>query len=75
MSSPSTLAIDIGGTGVKASVLDGAGAKIVERVRKRTPYPCPPRVLIRALDKLTFELPPGTACRSLSQEWCGAVVC
>ena len=58
MSAPSTLAIDIGGTGVKASVLDGAGAKIVERVRKRTPYPCPPRVLIRALDKLTFELPP-----------------
>ena len=33
------------------------GGKIVERVRKRTPYPCPPPVLIRALDKLTFELP------------------
>jgi polyphosphate glucokinase len=55
--SPTTLAIDIGGTGLKASVLDAAGSKTVERVRKRTPYPCPPRVLIRALDKLTFELP------------------
>jgi polyphosphate glucokinase len=54
---PTTLAIDIGGTGLKASVLDADGHKIVDRVRKRTPYPCPPRVLVRALDKLTFELP------------------
>jgi polyphosphate glucokinase len=54
---PTTLAIDIGGTGLKASVLDSDGAKVVERVRKPTPYPCPPRVLVRALDKLTFELP------------------
>jgi len=38
MSSPTTLAIDIGGTGLKASVLDAAGRKVVERVRKRTPY-------------------------------------
>ena len=57
MSSPTTLAIDIGGTGLKASVLDATGSKMVERVRKYTPYPCSPRVLIRALDKLTFELP------------------
>ena len=55
---PRTLAIDIGGTGLKASVLDADGAKFVDRVRIRTPYPCPPRVLIRALDKLTCELPP-----------------
>jgi polyphosphate glucokinase len=55
---PLTLAIDIGGTGLKASVLDAAGAKIVDRVRTKTPYPCPPRVLIRALDELTHELPP-----------------
>jgi len=57
MSFPTTLAIDIGGTRLKASVLDATGSKVVERVRKRTPYPCSPRVLIRALDKLTFELP------------------
>jgi polyphosphate glucokinase len=55
---PTTLAIDIGGTGLKASVLDAAGNKVVERVRMETPYPCPPRVLIRALDELTHELPP-----------------
>lgn len=56
--SPATLAIDIGGTGLKASVLDAAGRKIVKRVRTNTPYPCPSRTLVRALDKLTFELPP-----------------
>src|SRR6478735_9518502 len=54
---PFTLAIDIGGTGLKASVLDAAGAKVVDRVRLMTPYPCPPRVLIRRLDTLTHELP------------------
>jgi polyphosphate glucokinase len=52
-----TLAIDIGGSGLKASVLDAEGVKVVERVRMPTPYPCPPPVLIRALDKLTFGLP------------------
>jgi polyphosphate glucokinase len=54
---PTTLAIDIGGTGLKASVLDADGRKIVERARAETPYPCPPRVLIRELDKLTYDLP------------------
>ena len=56
-STPTTLAIDIGGTGLKASVLDADGRKIVDRVRTKTPYPCPPRVLIRALDRLTYQLP------------------
>ena len=56
-SRPTTLAIDIGGTGLKASVLDATGRKIVERVRTETPYPCPPRVLIRELDRLTHPLP------------------
>jgi len=56
--SPTTLAIDIGGTGLKASVLDADGSKIVGRARTKTPYPCPPRVLIRELDKLTYDLLP-----------------
>jgi polyphosphate glucokinase len=55
---PITLGIDIGGTGLKASVLDAQGRKLVDRVRVKTPYPCPPRVLVKALDKLTFDLPP-----------------
>jgi len=54
---PRTLAIDIGGTALKASVLDRAGRMIVEPVRLPTPYPCPPRVLLRALAKLTAPFP------------------
>lgn len=34
-----TLSIDIGGTGLKASVLDQGGKMMVDRVRVPTPYP------------------------------------
>src|SRR3954452_23858305 len=54
---PTMLAIDIGGTGLKASVLDVDGHQTADRVRIKTPYPCPPPVLIRALDQLTHTLP------------------
>jgi len=54
---PYTLAIDIGGTALKASVLDGHGRMIMERIRLPTPYPCSPKVLLRALAKLTDLLP------------------
>ena len=46
---PRTLAVDCGGTGIKAMVLDAAGASVSERVKRRTPYPCPPDVLIGAV--------------------------
>ena len=52
-----TLAIDIGGTALKASVLDKDGRMIVERVRLPTPYPCSPKVLLRALARLADQLP------------------
>lgn len=55
--SPSTLAIDVGGTGLKAAVLDGAGAMVGDRVRVPTPYPCPPDVLIHSLVDLATPLP------------------
>jgi polyphosphate glucokinase len=55
---PSTLAIDIGGTGLKASVLDPAGNLLVDRVRVPTPYPCPPPTLIASLVELVAPLPP-----------------
>jgi polyphosphate glucokinase len=55
---PRTLAIDIGGTGLKASVLDSAGRMFVQRVRIATPYPCTPKILLRALRDLTAPLPP-----------------
>ncbi len=45
---PRTLATDVGGTGLKASVLDRAGKMLVDRVHVATPYPCPPKVLLGA---------------------------
>ena len=54
----STLAIDVGGTGLKASVLDDAGRMLAKRVRVATPYPCHPDILLDALADLTAPLPP-----------------
>jgi polyphosphate glucokinase len=52
-----TLAVDVGGTGVKASVLNGAGRMLVKRVRVATPYPCRPEILLHAIVELTKPLP------------------
>jgi polyphosphate glucokinase len=52
-----TLAIDVGGTGLKASVLDPAGAMEVDRVRVATSYPCPPTKLVETLRQLVEPLP------------------
>jgi len=51
-----TLAIDIGGSGLKASLLDEHGEMVTDRVRADTPNPCPPPVLIDALVKLIEPL-------------------
>lgn len=50
--SPTTLAIDIGGTGLKAAVLDNAGAMRSDRLRVRTPRPAFPEVLVGSLREL-----------------------
>lgn len=55
---PDTLAIDVGGTGVKASVLDATGQMEHDRVRVETPYPLSPKVLISTIDGLVRQLPP-----------------
>jgi polyphosphate glucokinase len=47
----------VGGTGLKASVLDRAGKMLVDRIRVATPYPCPPRILLRTLTALVTPLP------------------
>jgi polyphosphate glucokinase len=52
-----TLAIDVGGTGLKASVLDARGKMLVDRVWVATPHPCPPKVMVKALVALTKPLP------------------
>lgn len=52
-----TLSIDVGGSGLKASVLDANGAMTCDRVRIPTPYPNPPEVLVENLLKLADGLP------------------
>ena len=54
---PFTLAVDIGGTGLKASVLDARGAMVADRVKIATPYPLPPEKLVSSLKKLIAPLP------------------
>ena len=52
-----TLAVDVGGTGLKALVLSPDGEMISERVRRETPYPCPPPVLLDELEALAKSQP------------------
>lgn len=52
-----TLVFDVGGTGLKAAVLDASGAMVSERVRVRTTYPCPPDRLVGELCGLAGQLP------------------
>jgi polyphosphate glucokinase len=54
---PRTLAVDIGGSSVKASVLDPSGAMVAARVAVATPYPCPPEVLVATIAALVEHLP------------------
>jgi polyphosphate glucokinase len=51
-----TLAIDVGGTGLKASVIDEAGRLLTERVRVDTPVGSPPREIVEALVRLVEPL-------------------
>jgi polyphosphate glucokinase len=54
---PFTLAIDIGGTGLKADVLDKHGAPVASRVRVPTTYPMPPDRMVTTLKALVGKLP------------------
>lgn len=53
-----TLSIDIGGTGLKASVLDEKGNLLVDRVRVKTPVGRPPEFIVETLAKLVTPLAP-----------------
>jgi polyphosphate glucokinase len=55
---PYTLAIDIGGSGLKALVLDRTGASLTDRVRVETPRPATPRAILAALVELVEPLGP-----------------
>lgn len=51
------LAIDIGGSGLKAALLDIDGNLVTERVRVETPHSCAPDQLVDALVKLVEPFP------------------
>lgn len=51
-----TLALDVGGTGVKGCLLNGTGKPITRRERFETPDPATPANIIRVLDVLVKKL-------------------
>jgi polyphosphate glucokinase len=51
-----TLAIDIGGSGFKASIVNAQGIMTTERLRVETPYPCPPDRLVETVVQLVGPL-------------------
>jgi polyphosphate glucokinase len=50
------LAIDVGGSGLKAALLDADGNMVTERLRIETPHPCKPDDLVDALAGLVEPL-------------------
>ena len=57
MANPHTLAVDIGGTGVKLALLDGKGRIVGDSVRVPTPMPpVPPEVLTKMIDAAATQL-------------------
>jgi polyphosphate glucokinase len=50
------LAFDIGGTGLKAAIVDAKGNFLTERRRVPTPHPCPPRLMVQLLAELARPL-------------------
>ncbi len=51
-----TLAIDIGGTGIKAMLLDERGKRLSERLRDNTPDPATPGAVLRVISQLSSDL-------------------
>jgi polyphosphate glucokinase len=52
---PRTLAVDIGGTGIKTIVLDPAGRPLTERLRVDTPRPSTPKAVLSTIAALAKE--------------------
>jgi polyphosphate glucokinase len=55
--SPITLSIDIGGSGLKAMLIDAEGRPVSERLRVPTPAIPTPDLVLKALDEMRAELP------------------
>ena len=54
---PGILAVDVGGSGLKATVIDERGHMLHDRVRVVTPHPCPPEALLDLVDEMVSGLP------------------
>lgn len=54
---PYTLAVDIGGTYLKAAVLDAAGATAAERIKRPTPKPATPDAVIAHIADIAAGFP------------------
>ena len=54
---PFTLGVDIGGTNLKASVMDRQGRLVAEQVRMPTPKPATPKTVLKAIEDLAGRLP------------------
>jgi len=54
---PFTLAVDIGGTNIKAAVLDGAGHLVATQIRTATPKEATPQAVLDAIAGLAAQLP------------------
>lgn len=67
---PITLAVDIGGTGMKVMALDARGNPLTERLRTPTPNPATPAKMLAALDLLRKQLP---ACDRVSVGFPGVI--
>lgn len=53
-----TLAVDIGGTGIKALLLDARGKPISQRERENTPQPATPEAMLAVMDEIAKRLGP-----------------
>src|SRR5690348_3395705 len=70
---PAVLAIDIGGTGLKAALVDRAGRMLTERLRVTTPHPSTPRAVVRALAALVRPLAIGDSVIGVSVGFPGVI--
>lgn len=82
-----TLAIDIGGSGIKALVIDAEGQPLDERERTKTPEPATPEAVVAVIEELASQKEafdrvsigfPGVVRRgvvytavNLHDDWCG----
>jgi len=52
-----TLSIDVGGSGIKAMVLNEQCEPVSERSRRETPYPCSPELFLQMVSELVADQP------------------